>query len=67
MLPMKARIVLLQNALISLGYKRVQVNGKRDKTTIKALMDVQKNNGITPNGVVCDKTFELLPIVSESK
>lgn len=59
-LSVKARIHMLQEKLISLGYTSVIINCKRDKTTVKALMDFQSKNGITPNGMVCMKTFEAL-------
>ena len=59
-LSVKARIHILQEKLISLGYKSVIVSCKRDKVTVKALMDFQSKNGIVPNGVVCMKTFETL-------
>lgn len=57
----KARITMLQEALNKLGYD-LDVTGKRDKKTVKALMKFQKDNGIIPNGVVCERTFERLGI-----
>ena len=61
-MPMKARISTLQKRLIDLGYDKVTVTGKQDKQTTKALTDFQKINGITPNGIVCEKTFIALKI-----
>lgn len=59
MYPMKVRIKMLQDKLIDLGYS-VQSSGKRDKATIKALMDFQSRHNMTANGVVCEDTFNLL-------
>lgn len=61
-LPVKARLVLLQKALVDKGYTNVSITGKRDRNTVKALSDLQKKNDLTPNGVVCEKTYSLLEI-----
>ena len=61
--PVKVRIQKLQQALIIDGYHHLDVTGKRDKPTIKALQDFQKKNGITPNAVVDEYTFSLLEIL----
>jgi len=39
---------------------QIPQNFKRDKTTVKAIMIFQKNNNIVANGVICEKTFNLL-------
>lgn len=59
MMSMKGKMSTLQTNLIGMGYD-VEVTCKRDKKTIKALTDFQKRNGLTPNGVICETTFELL-------
>lgn len=56
----KARMHVLQDRLIELGYNEVNVTCKRDKKTIKALMDFQKKNDIVPNGVICENTYNKL-------
>jgi len=53
-LSMNARLAWVQETLC------VPVNCKRDKLTVKAITDFQKSNGITPNGIICKKTFDLL-------
>ena len=58
-LSVKARMSLVQERLISLGYK-CSVTGKRDKQTVKSIQDIQKKNDITPNGVICEKTYNAL-------
>lgn len=55
----KARMHLIQDRLIELGYN-VEVTCKRDRQTVKALMDFQKINGITTNGIVCENTYNKL-------
>lgn len=55
-LSMKAKMNKIQERLKSLGYD-VDINCKRDKKTIKAIMKFQTENDITPNGVICEKTF----------
>lgn len=60
--PVKVRLIKLQEALIEKGYSNVIVNGKRDKPTIKALQDFQKQNGLVTNAVVDVNTFSLLNI-----
>ena len=59
-LPAKARISMLQEKLIEHGYSDICASGKRDKPTVKALMDFQKKHDIIPNGVVCEETFKAL-------
>ena len=56
---MKARMYWLQDVLDNLGYD-VPHNGKRDRLTVKSLMEFQKSHGITPNGVICERTYDEL-------
>lgn len=56
----KARIHEIQDRLIELGYDKVKVTCKRDKQTVKALTDFQAKNGITPNGTICENTYNKL-------
>lgn len=53
----KGKMQWLQTALKLLGYD-VDITLKRDKKTVKALGAFQKANDITPNGVVCETTFD---------
>ena len=62
-LPVKVRIDKIQQALIIDGYYDLNVTGKRDKPTVKALQDFQKKNGLTPNAVISEATFNLLTII----
>lgn len=61
-LPVKARLVLVQKALIDKGYSKVSITGKRDRNTVKAIADLQKKNGLSPNCVICEATYDLLEI-----
>lgn len=65
-LPVKVRLQLVQRSLIDNGYQNVSITGKRDKNTIKALLDFQRNNDINPNAVVCEATYSLLDIRLEN-
>ena len=65
MMPIKARIVLLQKTLIDHGYSKVSVNGINDRSTKRALVDFQNRNNITPNGIVNEETFKLLKMDEE--
>ena len=56
---MKERLFIAQRALNNLNYP-CDENGKRDRKTIEALKQLQKDNGITPNAVICQKTFDAL-------
>ena len=51
---MKAKMGWIQEKL------NLPVTHQRDRATIKALKNFQKENGITPNAVVCETTFECL-------
>lgn len=55
----KAKMSMIQERLIELGHD-CSVNGRRDKATVKGIQKIQKLNGITENGVVCEKTFDAL-------
>ena len=46
------------------GYD-VEITCKRDKKTVKALMDFQKKHGINRNGVICENTFYELNMKKE--
>jgi hypothetical protein len=59
-LPTVAKFIYVQEKLVDMGYDNISVNGKRDKLTVKAIMDVQKRNGIIPNGVICERTFNVI-------
>lgn len=50
---------MVQERLIELGYN-CSVTGRRDKATVKGIQKVQKANGITENGVICQRTFDAL-------
>ena len=58
----KARTGLVQKALIDKGYN-VEISYKLDKQTKKAIKDFQKSHNITPNCVICSKTYDLLNIL----
>ena len=51
---MKAKMGWIQEKL------NLPVTHQSDRATIKALKNFQKENGITPNAVVCETTFECL-------
>lgn len=50
----KARMHLVQEKL------GLPVTCKRDKVTVKAIQKLQSDNGITPNGVICESTYKIL-------
>lgn len=50
----KARMSWVQKVL------NIPVTAKRDKVTVKAIVKFQKENGLSPNGVVCERTYNLL-------
>lgn len=58
-LSIKAKMSMVQKRLIELGYN-CSVTGRRDKSTVKGIQKVQKANGITENGVICQRTFDAL-------
>ena len=57
---LKARVLWAQKVLLSLGYNKVVLNGKRDKGYIKALKNFQEQHGLGGNAMVCEKTFNAL-------
>lgn len=61
-MPMKGRIKWVQDKLIKLGYLQDGESQpyKRDKKYIKALMRLQSDKGITPNGDMTENLFEVL-------
>ena len=50
----KARMGWIQQVL------NLPITYKKDKGTVKALVKFQKDHGLSGNGVVCEKTYELL-------
>ena len=56
-MPMKAKMSNLQRTLRDQYGYDLEITCKRDKKTIKALMDFQKKHGLTPNGHVCERTL----------
>ena len=52
----KARMSWIQDVL------GLPITGSRDKVTVKALTKFQKENNLSPNGVVDEKTYNLLYI-----
>lgn len=56
MLPVRARWKIVQEAL------GVEITGCKDKKTTKAIMKLQSDHGMTPNGCVDEQTYELLNI-----
>lgn len=58
-LPLVAKMNLIQDILSDAGYV-VGRRGKRDRQTAKAITQFQKENGLTPNGVICRKTYQAL-------
>lgn len=56
----KAKMSYVQTKLTELKLYDGEINCLRDKKTVKAIMKLQKENGLTSNGIVCEKTFELL-------
>lgn len=54
---------MTQKRLLELGYKGFNADGKRDRPTVRAVMDFQVKHGITPNGVICERTFSHLNII----
>ena len=58
----KARMNAVQKILIDKGYD-LCINNIRDKQTVKAITDLQRKNGISPNGVICERTFNLLNVM----
>jgi len=59
--PVKVRISMVETKLNELGYV-CNTNGKRDRQYIEALKKFQSDNGLSPNAVVCIKTFETLKL-----
>lgn len=60
-LPVKARKHLVAEELRNTyNYDIVDSSSKRDKQFIKALTAFQASVGLTPNGVVCENTFNKL-------
>lgn len=50
----KARMSWVQEVL------GLPVTGQRDKSTVKAIIKFQKINHLPANGVICEKTYNLL-------
>lgn len=59
-MPVKARKALVIDALKALGYELDESCRRKDAAYSRALSKFQKDNGLTPNGVVCEKTFVAL-------
>lgn len=60
-LPVKARKQLVSEELRNnYSYVIDQTSNKRDKQYIKALTAFQASVGLTPNGVICEATFNKL-------
>ena len=53
-------IAEVQRILQMLGYYRGSITGEYDSATEQAVMDFQRDFGLTPDGVVGPKTYELL-------
>ena len=60
-LPVKARLSLVSKVLTERWGYHIDLMGNRpDRAIIKALTLFQKDKGIGPNGIICEKTFEAL-------
>lgn len=55
-----ARTKEIQECLASAGFYKGKVDGVKGKKTRKAIKEFQRANGLTPDGVVGKKTWELL-------
>lgn len=53
-------VIILQSKLKSLGYYYTSITGSFDNYTKESVMNFQENNGIVPDGVVNDETWEVL-------
>lgn len=60
-LPLKVRNSLVKEVLTDKWGYNIESNDKRrERSILKALSTFQKDNGLGPNGVVCEKTFNAL-------
>ena len=56
----KERTKDIQLALKNAGYYKGSIDGVKGKATKKAVRDFQEDNGLTPDGIVGKKTWDLL-------
>ena len=64
-LPVKVRKSAIAHVLSTRFNYVIEGEGKKfERSYLKALTDFQKSSGLGGNGVVCEKTFELLAPVT---
>lgn len=63
----KARKALVIEALKNKGYELDENCRRKDAAYSRALSQFQRDNGLTPNGVVCEKTFNALELNNHSR
>lgn len=63
----KVRKALVIGALKDKGYSLDEKCRRADQAYSRALSRFQKDNGITPNGVVCERTFNALELNKHSR
>ena len=64
---MKKQIIPIQEALLKAGYKIGTADGVAGANTYNSVIDFQKKNGLTPDGMVGTKTMQLLNAAGEKQ